>query len=150
MQNTPSHHFRKRAFLFFIALALSGCSLFVSHYDAAAYQNFTSLKAYHLKFLDDYSTVGGHKWNDASVKATCDLGELKFREAHEYALGKKDDTRVRAIEYLHNAFTRQCKDSLQNQALFNAKYVDQERATTSQNYDWAIEGELTRVNAPKK
>lgn len=132
-------------------LILSGCALFVSHYDAAAYQYFTSLKAYHIKFIDDYTVGEGKIWNEANVKSACDTGELRFREATEYAIGKKDASRVNAIGYLHNVFKLNCDLSLSKlKKLFGDAYATEQKNEVTKNYDWAISGELSRVGAPTK
>lgn len=137
--------------LLMAAVALQGCALFVSHYDAGAYQYFTSLKAYHVKFLDDNKTGEEKLFDEAKANTACDTGELKFREASEYANGKQDTTRVKAIEYLHNAFSRQCELlTLKSKKLFGSEYVVQEMEQIKKNYDLAIAGESARVGAPSK
>lgn len=132
------------------AVALQGCALFVSHYDAGAYQYFTSLKAFHVKFLEDNKAGEGKVFDEAKVKTTCDTGELKFREASEYANGKQDDTRVNAIKYVYNVFRRNCKLTLDGKKLFGSDYTDEQIADIMKNYDWAIAGESARVGAPSK
>ena len=134
--------------LLFVAATLQGCALFVSHYDAGAYQQFTSLKAFHLKFLEDNKEADGRSFDEAKTKNTCDAGRLKFLEASEYAAGKKDETRVKAINYLHNAFSNDCK--LGKKKLFSADYVDQQAGQLKTNYDLAIQGETSRVGTPIK
>lgn len=132
-------------------LSLAGCALFVSHYDAGAYQYFTSLKAYHLKFLDDYTSGDGKTWDEARIKSSCDTGELKFREATEYAAGEKDITRVNAINYLHNVFKSNCDLILvKTKKLFGAAYAAEQKEEAAKNYDLAITGETSRVGAPTK
>jgi hypothetical protein len=131
-------------------VALQGCVLFVSHYDAGAYQNFTSLKAYHVKFLEDNKVVEGRVFDEAKVRAACDTGELKFGEAHEYAAGKKDSTRVNSITYLHNVFSRNCKLTVGGKKLFSIDYAREQADEVKINYDLAISGESIRVNAPAK
>jgi len=140
------------AFALLIAtVALQGCALFVSHYDAGAYQNFTNLKAYHVKFLEDNKSGEGKLFDEAKTKTACDTGELKFREASEYANGKQDTTRVKAIDYLHNAFNKECELlTLKSKKLFGSEYVVQETEQIKQNYDWAIAGECARVGTPTK
>lgn len=63
--------------------------MFVSHYDAGAYQYFTSLKAFHIKFFEDNKSAKEGVFDEQKAKTTCDSGELKFREETEYALGKQ-------------------------------------------------------------
>ena len=151
MQKIGSNVFRPLAFALLIAaISLQGCALFVSHYDAGAYQYFTSLKAFHAKFLEDYKTGEGKLFDETKTKATCDTGELKFREASEYAQGKQDTTRVKAIEYLHNLFSNDCKLSLDHKKLFGSDFADQELEQIKKNYDLAIAGESARVGATSK
>lgn len=141
-----------RPYLLFVLTIgfLTGCSFFITHYDATAYQYFTALKAYHLKFIDDF-TMGDNKvWDEAAVKSACNSGDLRFREAMEYAAGKKDETRVHAIEYLHNVFNSQCQLSLKTKKLFGEAYATEKRKEVAANYDWAITGEISRVGAPEK
>ncbi len=141
---------RNALLLILASFTVAGCSLFVSHYDASAYQYFTSLKAYHLMFLDDF-TVGDDKtWNETAVKSACNTGELKFREATAYAAGKNDQSRVHAFDYLHNVFKNECKLSLSSKKLFGKYFSQQEEQQVGQNYDWAIKGELSRVGASAK
>jgi hypothetical protein len=129
---------------------VSGCSYFVSHYDAGAYQNFTRLKAYHLKFIDDvFMTDNGGRSREA-VEAACDTGELKFREAAEYANGRQDITRVNAIDILHAQFESDCQNGLSDHLRFNPTLAGALRLEVSKNYDLAIAGELSRVDAPPR
>jgi len=134
--------------LLLVAATLQGCALFVSHYDAGAYQQFTSLKAFHLKLLEDNKEADGKSFDEAKMKNACDAGQLKFLEATEYAAGKKDETRVKAINYLHNAFSKDCE--LGKKKFFSADYVDQQAGQLKTNYDLAIQGETSRVGAPTK
>lgn len=151
MQKTGRNILRPLVFALLIAtVALQGCALFVSHYDAGAYQYFTSLKAFHVKFLEDNKTGEGKFFDEAKTKTTCDAGELKFREASEYANGKQDTTRVKAIEYIHNVFSRDCKLTINGKKLFGSDYADQQMEQIKKNYDWAIAGESARVGAPTK
>jgi len=129
----------------FMAFAMQGCTLFASHYDAGAYQNFTSLKAYHVKFLEDYRQEEGKQFDETKLRASCDSGELRFREATEYAKGRGDELRIRAIGYAHNVFKNDCRQALDHKKLLGATYVDENLPQVKQNYDWAIAGELSRV-----
>lgn len=134
--------------LLFVVATFQGCGLFVSHYDAGAYQQITSLKAFHLKFLEDNKVADGRSFDEVKTKSTCDAGQLRFLEAAEYATGKKDETRVKAIKYLHNVFTNDCK--LGKDKLFSADYADAQAGELKINYDLAIQGEISRVGAPTK
>jgi len=134
-----------------LTLVLQGCALFVSHYDAGAYQNFTSLKAFHLKVIDDNTAASGKTFDEAKARTTCDAGDLKFREALEYAGGKQDPTRVRAITYLHNTFQRDCELlTVSPKKPFSAAYSREQTLELKTNYDLAVAGESARVGAPSK
>jgi len=141
---------RSYIFTILIGFFISSCALFVTHYDATAYQYFTSLKAYHLKFLDDFTANDNKIWDETALNNACDTGELRFREAIEYATGKKDESRVHAFEYLHNAFKSQCQLSIRTKKLFSKTYVEEQKKDVAANYDWAISGEVSRVGAPIK
>lgn len=129
---------------------LQGCALFVSHYDATAYQYVTSLKAFHVKFLEDNKAGNGKSFDEVRVKNACDVGELRFREASEYANGKNDTTRVNAITYVHNVFRHNCKITLESKKMFGSDFADQQIDEINKNYDWAIKGEIYRIGAPSK
>ncbi|QLW72569.1 hypothetical protein HV139_10750 [Citrobacter freundii] len=84
------------------------------------------------------------------VKATCDTGDLKFREATEYAAGKHDDSRVRAIHYLDNVFESDCRMAMKDKKLFSVVYVNEKIDVVKLSYDLAIRGESSRVGSVVK
>lgn len=151
--------------LFCLMLMLSGCAWFVTHYDAGAYQNFTNLKAFHVKFIED--SVIDPKASEVSIrqklneiKVECNKGELKFREAREYALGKQDNTRVDAISYLYNDFANRCgklsgaideNNNVNSDGLkpFSKIVAKELIPVVEMNYDLAIKGEFVRIGGPK-
>jgi hypothetical protein len=128
-----------------VVALVQGCALFVSHYDAGAYQQFTALKAYHAKFLEDFKAGNSRSYSEAKASDACSTGDLKFREAREYAAGKKDDTRVKAVQYLANVFARDCRLLLSDKKLFGEVYVTEQSSEIAKNYDLAIAGEIDRV-----
>lgn len=134
--------------LILLALTMGGCALFTSHYDAAAYQNFTNLKAFHIKFIEDHTAQADAVFNEGKLTAACDAGELKFREANEYATGKGDNSRIRALSYVHNVFTDNCKLAKKQKKLFSELYTTELLVGLKRNYDLAIAGELERVGSP--
>ncbi len=136
------------AILLPVVAVVQGCALFVSHYDAGAYQQFTALKAYHTKFLDDFKAGDSKSYSEVKASEACDTGDLKFREAREYAAGKKDDTRVKAVQYLANVFARNCRLLLGDKRLFGVTYVTEQSSEIAKNYDLAIAGEVARVGVP--
>jgi hypothetical protein len=133
--------------LIIVSLALSGCALFTSPYDVTRHENFTKLKAVHMKFFDDW-TVGTDKtWNLESVTSYCDKGDLQYREAIEYARStdKSDSTGERAVKILWESFTSNCALSLKKEKLFSKVFMQELRPEIEKNYNYAIAGELARV-----
>lgn len=132
-------------------LLLNGCALFTSHYDATRHENFTKLKAVHVKFFDDWTEGSEKKWNEDEVASYCDNGDLSFREAFEFAKSKdnNDKTGQRAVKTLWEEFKENCKLSLSKKKLFSKTFKENLLPEIEKNYDYAIAGELTRVNAPQ-
>ena len=97
-----------QAVLLMYALLLGSCALFVSAYDQHAFEQFTELKAFHFKLLDDFTEGSGKTWDASRLARTADTGELKFREATEYAQSRHDQTRLNAVGILHNRFDAHC------------------------------------------
>lgn len=133
-----------------LLLTLNGCALFTSHYDATRHENFTKLKALHLKFFDNWSEGSEKVWDKSAVTAYCDKGDLRFREAFEFAKskGKKDNSGQQAVKILWQEFTANCELSFSKKALFSTKFKTQLLTEIVENYDYAIAGELDRVKAP--
>lgn len=132
-------------------LLLSGCSLFTSHYDAKRHENFTKLKAIHMKFIDDWTIGSDKQWHKNDVRQYCDRNDLSFREAFEFAKSKDntDKTGQRAVKILWSEFTANCKMSLKKKTLFSLTFTKLLLAEIEKNYDYAIAGELSRVNDSK-
>ena len=134
-----------------LAILLNGCALFTSHYDATRHENFTKLKAVHVKLFEDWSEGSSKTWSENEVSTYCDKGDLSFREAYEYAKSKdnKDKTGQKAVKILWEEFSANCKLSLKKQKLFKKVIKDNLLPEIEKNYGYAIAGELTRVNAPQ-
>lgn len=132
-------------------LLLDGCALFTSHYDATRHENFTKLKAVHVKFFDDWTEGSEKTWKENEVASYCDNGDLSFREAFEFAKSKdnNDKTGQRAVKILWEEFKENCKFSLRKKKLFSKTFKENLLPEIEKNYDYAIAGELTRVNAPQ-
>lgn len=137
--------------LMWIVLLLNGCALFTSHYDATRHENFTKLKAVHVKFLEDWTEGSTKVWNENEVRTYCDEGDLKFREAYEFAKSKdnNDKTGQRAVKILWDEFDENCQLCLKRKKLFSKTFKDELLTEIEKNYDYAISGELSRVNAPQ-
>ena len=132
-----------------ILLLLNGCTLFVSHYSATSYEYFTKLKAFHLKFLDDYTEGEGKSWSEKNLQKTFDQGDLKFKEALEFARGKikKDTTRVKAFIILYEEFKANCSFLKKKKRFFKKAFVKEIRYEIEKNYNYAIKGEFSRVGS---
>lgn len=133
-----------------LVLLLSGCALFTSHFDALRHQNFTQLKAFHVKFLEDWSEGSEKPWSTAAVSNDCDKGDLKFREASEYAKSKdsNDKTGEKAVSIVWQEFKENCRlaSSKQISKALSNELIEE----ISKNYQFAINGELARVGSPKQ
>lgn len=127
------------------ALIFSGCALFTSHFDAIRHQNFTQLKAFHVKFLEDWTEGSNKVWSETSVAEMCDRGDLKFREAYEYASSrdKADKSGSKAVKNLWSIFEKNCAKAAKK--AFSKAYSTEMIQEVSKNYQYAIEGELSRV-----
>ena len=130
-----------------VLLLLCGCTLFTSHYDATRHENFTKLKAVHIKFLDDWTDGSNKVWVEEDVSSYCDRGDLSFREAFEYAKTRdnKDGTGQRAVKILWEEFGDNCEMSLKRKKLFSRVFKDNLVLEIEKNYSYAIAGELSRV-----
>ena len=128
-------------------LLLAGCQWFVSPQDAIRLQNFTSLKAMHMKLYDDWTKGSGREWSLSNVTSYCDSGDLRFHEAFEYARSsaKKDETAPKAVKILWDQFSADCKKLIDKDKPFNAVFMKELRPMVEQNYDYAIAGETARV-----
>jgi hypothetical protein len=130
-------------------LLLTGCALFTSHYDATRHENFTGLKAIHVKFFSNWTEGSGKTWKENEVAAYCDQGDLRFREAFEFAKSKDNDDKTgqRAVKILWQEFNDNCQLSLDKKELFSRIFTDELLPEIETNYDYAIAGELSRVGA---
>ena len=130
-------------------LSLTSCALFTSHYDAKRHENFTMLKAIHMKFFDDW-TIGSsvQEWNKNKVSRFCDNGDLSFRQAFEFAKSKDDTDKTgqRAVKILWQEFNANCKLSLKKKKLFSQTFKEQLLTEIEKNYQFARAGELARIN----
>lgn len=129
-------------------LSLQGCALFTSHYDAKRHENFTKLKAIHMKFFDDWTTGSSKKWNYDKVSRYCDNSDLSFREAFEFAKSKDDTDKTgqHAVKILWQEFNANCTLSLKKKKLFSLVFKEQLLTEIEKNYQYAIAGELSRVH----
>lgn len=133
------------------ALLLNSCALFTSHYDATRHENFTKLKAVHVKLFEDWTEGSEKTWKEEEVASYCDRGDLTFREAFEFAKSRdnNDKSGQKAVTLLWEEFKENCKFSLSKKKLFSKTFKENLLPEIEKNYDYAIAGELARVNAPQ-
>jgi len=137
------------AFIFVISTFLYSCGLFLSPFNVVSYENFTSLKAFHLKFIDDFTDGLNKTFDQNKIDDIYDMGDLKFREALEYERQKTEDrNRIVAFEILYEQFQADHKFLIDKQRLYKAAYAEEIRGEVETNYNLAIKGELSRRNAP--
>ncbi len=127
---------------------ISGC-VTLSNYSATSYEHLTQLKAYHLKFIDDFTTETALPVDTIKVEQAESTGDLKFREAETYAEGMKDKSRIYNIQVLRSMF----EDNvtwLKNGKTFGKIYAGEQKRQCTLAYDQAIRGEKVRRGAPTK
>jgi hypothetical protein len=133
-----------------VLLALACGGVFVDHFNATSYQHFTDLKAFHLMFIEDFTAHEGKTWDEAAYAARRAEGELMFRQAIEYARGRRGDTlRMHAFNILYGRFTAHCEyldeGAKQGEPFFSEVLARKLTPVLTQNYDYAIRGEFARV-----
>jgi hypothetical protein len=142
---------KTRSYIYLIVIVplLSGCALFTSHYAATRHENFTKLKAVHAKFFEDWTEGSDKVWSESIVKNYCDLGDLKFREAYEYAKSTDNDDKTgqKAVKILWSEFKDNCKLSLKRKKMFSKVFTQELWPEIDKNYQYAISGELARVKS---
>lgn len=130
-----------------LVLLISGCAIFTSPYDVTRHENFTKLKATHMKLFDDWTVGSAKSWNETSVSNYCDNSDLQYREAFEYAKStdKSDKTGERAVKILWDTFNSNCALLLKKKALFSKAFMQELKPEVEKNYNYAIAGEIARV-----
>ncbi|MEW5951074.1 MAG: hypothetical protein AB1637_04205 [Elusimicrobiota bacterium] len=140
----------RKLYFYILAIVLFnffGCLGSISYYDSKSFENFVNLKAFHLKFIDDFTYSENKQWDESKLIQKCDTGDLKFREALEYENEKlkKDINREKAIKKLYEQFIDDC-DTLKKRAKFFSVEVSSDlRKEISDNYTYAIKGETGRL-----
>jgi len=130
-----------------LAAGLSGCAA-LSPYSATSYQQLTQLKAFHLMFIDEFTSETPQLLDQAKLAAESGAGELKFREAEEYSVGLKDTSRTYNIQVLHRMFENNLA-WLQEGNSFSKTNAGEQKTVLQSAYDQAIRGETVRTGASK-
>ena len=107
-----------------------------------------------MKFIDDYTFTEQKQWDNEKLMLVCDVGDLKFREALEFEIGRKerDSLRENAFNFLYVEFKENCEflenRATKNKFFFSKTYSKELKTEVEENYNFAIAGELSRVGAP--
>ena len=136
---------RLRLLMLWIALCpllAAGCN-WVGGFDAHSREQLTSLKAYHVKLIDDVTNDSGKQYDKAKFEATADGGELRFREAEEYSRSLKDSIRTSNIEILHEIYFLDL-ENIRSRETINPTQSEVMKGPTTRAYDRAIAGEDLR------
>ena len=129
-------------------LFLYGCGLFQSPYSVVSYENFTTLKALHLKFIDDFTYGPGKSYDQNKIDEMYNMGDFMFRAALEYEMQKdKDQNRIDAFNLLYTQFIADHLFLIESNQFFSAVFASELRSEVEQNYNLAIKGELSRRDA---
>lgn len=126
---------------------LVSCSNFIGGYNARSHEHLTSLKAYHLKLIDDHtksSFTPTRTYNAAKLSESIDIGELKFREAEEFSKSLNDSLRTHNITLLHHIYGEDTTLITHKGRLLTLPEADILKNPTTQAYDKAIKGEQLR------
>ncbi|MBC7785297.1 MAG: hypothetical protein H7144_15800 [Burkholderiales bacterium] len=125
-----------------LLLLLTGCN-FIGGFDARSREHLTSLKAYHIKVIDDVTSDSGKPYDKAKFETAVDGGELRFREAEEYAKSLKDGLRTSNIELLHGIYGDDV-GNIGSKDKINPTQAETMKGPTTRAYDRAIAGEDLR------
>ena len=120
----------------------------VATYNQGHYENLTKLKAYHSKFLDDFTVSPQNKFSTARLNEYREEGDLKFREAEEYAEPIGDENRLKGLAIVRDLYSTHVGDVSSDGALMSPTFAEQRKEVTEANYSAAIKGELSRMGAP--
>ena len=132
-----------------IALLIQACGLFISPYNATSLEYLTRLKAFHLKFIDDFTASEIRTFSESQVRERFDVGDFLFREALEYATRVTEDKlRVNAFQILYDEFKDDTGTLLEQKDLFSPAAAKVLKGIVESNYNSAIEGEQVRRNGP--
>lgn len=128
-----------------IVFLLTSC---VNTFDQGYYEKLTELKAFHVKFIDDFTDKEGRVFTEAELAKYEQQGDLKFRETLEYASPIGDELRLNSLQIVWDDFIRHVGELRADQALTPPVMAEERKGVVGDNYDEAIRGELSRNGAP--
>ena len=126
---------------------LASCSNFIGGYSARSHEHLTSLKAHHIKLIDDNtksSSTPKKVFSASKFSESVEAGELKFREASEYSRSLNDDLRTENIQLLHEIYHEDTSNISKKARLLTLPEAEMLKAPTASAYDIAIKGEQVR------
>lgn len=138
---------RRIGLILALLFCLAGC---VSTFNQGHYENLTQLKAYHAKLIDDFAMKEENSFSESKLNDYREKGDLKFREAMEYAKPIGDELRVKGLRILWELFNRHISELQADKELLSSEMAEQRKELIEDNYNEAIKGELSRHGAPKK
>jgi len=86
------------------------------------------------------------EFDKLNIQAAASAGDLKFREAEEYADGMKDGSRTFNIKVLHGTFNDDV-EWLRKGQTFRKTYAEELKMIRKSSYDQAIKGEKIRAGS---
>jgi hypothetical protein len=130
-------------------LLLISCT-FIGGYNADAHQNLTSLKAAHIKMINDVTAAPGHVYDRHEFDAAVDSLELKFQEAIEFSRSLNEQWRTANIMILHSIFSDDVEAIRRGRYVLSREQANRMRDVSGPAYDRAIIGECAHPEAKCK
>lgn len=115
------------------------------HFDQESADHFTALKTSHLGFIDRFTGDTYRVYDVAEVKSACSQTAQEFDKAKAYMEGKRDEKRLKALQYLRTQFDEDCRFLHSVEKLFSQSYADEHKVALGANYDHAIAAEYGSV-----
>jgi hypothetical protein len=147
--NRRPHRLWRSIIAFSLLATLLGCSL-IGGFNAKSLEHLTSLKAAHMKFIDDFTEGPNKTFDPIKLAEAADKIDLKFREALEYAKSLSDKPRVSNIQLLKEIFELDLENITKKDRLLTVIEAKTLAEPSADAYDRAIKGESIRPGAPSK
>ena len=126
-----------------VFLAMVGCAI-IGGFNARSHEHLTSLKATHMKFIDDFTAGGDKVFSAEKLESERDRMDLKFREALEFSRSLSDRHRTLNYEHLRSVFQEDFENIKGKGRFLSAVEAETLAEPTAMAYDRAIQGECVR------